>query len=430
MPDLSLRMLDPRCKTLLSGEFKMLQVTPPRHPRRFRHLLRLCTYCLLVIACNGSILAAQDDSWDDELFADHALVSPIDASAGSSSLRSFLEDVSVKFYGHVKGDVSYDTSDTRLGSSTRWVNVEDQNKPDDGQFNITAKQTRLGVNLQGSEEDEIQSSARVEVDFFAAGTPENNGMFRMRHAYVSLDWVDKDMSLIVGQTSDVFSPLVMPTIDHTTIWESGDVGFRRNQVQLFRGIDVGSTHRVEIQVAGTRVMGAEDVGRPGVQARLSFSFPASGDQDATIGVSALRATEAGSTDANARAIDLSIPLGRSTRFTAEAFGGENLDAYAGNIGVPSVIPGMELEATGYWAAINHTLSDVTSINVGFGRERNEHEGLAAGTRVSNSTAFANVNHKVNPATTVSFEAAQHSTEYQADDSYDDLRLQFSLKFSF
>ena len=406
----------------------MLTEHPYIKPSRPRWLARTTTLAVALLT-GGSVLAAQSESLDEEFLATKGATPAGAVGGGPIPLTSILEGVTAEFYGYIQADASYDTNAVSNGNFAQWVMPEDPDNKDDGQFNITARQTRLGAKFAGPEENGIKSSARVEVDFYGGGG-ESSSMMRMRHAYVNLDWIDDDFSVLAGQTSDVVSPLVMPTLNYTVAWWSGDIGTRHNQIRATKGFDVGDDSKLLVQVAATRVIGAEDIGRPGFQARVAYSFPGVADKQTTVGVSAVQATEAGHTNSNASAIDLSIPVAESTSIKAEFFTGENVDNYAGNIGVNSVAKGSEIGTTGYWAAVSHTLNAKTSVNVGFGSEDNDDKDLTAGQRMTNSTLFANVNQKVNSNTTVGFEVAQHTTDYKSGSEADDLRFQLALTFKF
>ena len=120
--------------------------------------------------------------------------------------ESVLSKFGIKVYGRLKADASYDTSRTDDGNFARWV-MPEGDKDDDDLFNLTARESRLGLNLTGPGAPSIETSGRVEIDFYEGGS-ENKSRIMMRHAYIQLDWPDYDMSLLAGQTSDDQWPFV------------------------------------------------------------------------------------------------------------------------------------------------------------------------------------------------------------------------------
>lgn len=343
------------------------------------------------------------------------------AQDASSGLNAIVSKLKIKLYGKVKADASYDQSATSIGGYARWL---DAGGDGDGQFNMTARETRLGLMIEGPESDTVKTSGRVEVDFYSGGV-ENGATPRMRHAYVNVDWLSQGTSILVGQTSDVISPLVPSTVNYTVAWWTGDIGYRRTQVRVTKGFDVSEDANLLLQVAATRSIGGEAAGRPGYQGRAAMTFPALAGKKATIGIGALSAPEAAGTDATGTAIDLVLPLGERTTLKSEFYTGENLDAYLGGIG-QGVNGTEEIDSSGFWAAVSHKLDDKNTINVGFASDDPDEDDLAAGGRDSNSRLWANIFHSLNSSTMVGFEIAQNETEYKGDEDSDGIRVQGSI----
>ncbi len=111
---------------------------------------------------------------------------------------------SIQFKGYVKTDVFYDSRQTvapREGHLLLWpsAELEDANGKDinaQPNFNILAIQTRLTGIFKGPDAFGAKSSALIEGAFFGISDNDVN-QFRLRHAYVKLDW--DDLSLLAGQ---------------------------------------------------------------------------------------------------------------------------------------------------------------------------------------------------------------------------------------
>jgi hypothetical protein len=125
----------------------------------------------------------------------------------SSLLFSQTEKQSfgISFSGFVKTDIFYDTRQSviiREGHFLLYPQNENQDANgndinDKSSFNILSIQTRLNGKITGPDAIGAKTSGVIEGEFFGHSDADING-FRLRHAFVKLDW-DKT-SLQVGQT--------------------------------------------------------------------------------------------------------------------------------------------------------------------------------------------------------------------------------------
>lgn len=114
----------------------------------------------------------------------------------------------IKFSGFLKNDIFYDTRQS--GASTgireghfylypdnilRDVNGKDVNA--NPSFHILSIQSRLKGDISGPDAFGAKTSGVMEAEFFGTGETDING-FRLRHAFVRLDW--EKTSLLAGQT--------------------------------------------------------------------------------------------------------------------------------------------------------------------------------------------------------------------------------------
>lgn len=111
---------------------------------------------------------------------------------------------SYKFYGQVRADLFYNT---RTNSETvdglfymypldKLPDADGNDLNDQGNGNLYALYSRVGVDVAGPMLGKARTSAKVEVDFRGSGT--SYSLFRLRHAYFNLDWGTS--ALLVGQT--------------------------------------------------------------------------------------------------------------------------------------------------------------------------------------------------------------------------------------
>lgn len=106
--------------------------------------------------------------------------------------------------GYVKNDLFWDTRQTvaaREGHFLLWPSAvnEDANGKDINavpNFNYLSLQSRLSFSWKGTEALGAKVSAKIESDFFAQNN-ENINLFRLRHAYVKMNW--ENTELLVGQ---------------------------------------------------------------------------------------------------------------------------------------------------------------------------------------------------------------------------------------
>lgn len=129
------------------------------------------------------------------------LAALVGMSAGAMAQK---KGFSYKFYGQVRADLFYNT---RTNSETvdglfymypldKLLDADGNDLNDQGNGNLYALYSRVGVDVAGPMLGKARTSAKVEVDFRGSGT--SYSLFRLRHAYFNLDWGTS--ALLVGQT--------------------------------------------------------------------------------------------------------------------------------------------------------------------------------------------------------------------------------------
>jgi hypothetical protein len=108
-----------------------------------------------------------------------------------------------------------------------------------GDFSMHPRLTRFGLDYSGPSVAGLgdgKLSGKFEVDFENGGT-ESRQIIRIRHAYLKMSW--KRFSMLAGQTWDVVS-LLVPTVNNDTLmWNAGNVGDRRPQLQVAFDSNIG-----------------------------------------------------------------------------------------------------------------------------------------------------------------------------------------------
>jgi len=365
--------------------------------------------------------------------------------------RPILSKLDLELYGYVKLDASYDTHEMTTGDFALYVQPED-NRTRDDEFNLTANQTRLGLRIKGPDVEGVETSGLVEGDFYGGGA-ENKARFRMRHAYLQLDWPQDRFSLLAGQTWDVISPLYPSTLNFTINWDAGNIGYRRPQVRLTKDVWLNAEKTVGLRLQGavSRTIAdrggafnddtGADSGQPTVQGRTALTFPLVDGRPATVGVWGhwgreeydINAFDDSETfDSWSGGMDVAVPVADWLTLKAELWTGEALDAYFG--GIDQAIDAgtlAPLGASGGWLAAAFKPAEKWTFHLGAGIDAlDADDSDAADTRTENRMVFGNVLYAINEQTTVGLEISHWVTEYEQRGAGDALRLQSSLIYNF
>jgi hypothetical protein len=366
--------------------------------------------------------------------------------------KNLWSNLDIQMYGYIKGDASYDTSRTNLGNFVLWVDSE-ATRSNDNEFNLTANQTRLGFNIAGPASDTMKTSGKVEFDLFARfDASENTPKLQTRHAYMTLLWPQADLSLIVGQTWDVISPLNPNTLNYSVLWNAGNTGYRRPQIRLTKGLPLNEKVSLKFEGAIVRTIGrtdptgsetGEDEGFPTVQGRMSVAFPFIGPKPTAIGLSGHKGREEYDLDNTGRNedldsqglfLDVSMPVTKWLTLQGELFSGENLNTYFGGIGqgVNTAIPTAprEIGSKGGWLAASLGPWSKWAFNVGAGVDDVDADDVAVGARTLNSCVFANAIYSWNKHVQAGLELSRWNTDYRGPGDADDTRIQMSFIYNF
>lgn len=366
----------------------------------------------------------------------------------------------IDLYGYIKLDTSYDTDGANNGNYLRWVDPPGVGRDDD-QFNATARQTRLGLNILGPEMGGAKTAGKVEIDFYGGGG-ENTPQPRIRHAYFTMEWPERDVQLLFGQTWDVMSPLTPRNLNFTNLWWTGNAGYRRPQARVTKGFAVGEAGRIELALAATRNIGdadlfafgedtGSDAGFPGVQGRAAFTFRGVNGLPATIGLSGHYGEEehdyttllGGRGDQDVKSwsahFEAKIPFTKKFLLEGEAFTGANMDAYVAGIGQGVVVVPFQdgrfryaraIRTRGGWVNAEMGPFGKWRFTVGGGLENVDDKDILFGQRSRNIGIFANAIYAVRENVDLGLEVLHWQTDYKHLDDRENLRLQGSAIFKF
>lgn len=338
-------------------------------------------------------------------------------------------------YGYIKLDASYDQSRTNDGNFVYIVLPE---ATSDDEFNMTAKQTRLGLAFHEEDSECPRVTGKLELDFYGGGA-ENKPNPMLRHAFMQLTY--PGFSLLAGQTSDLYAPLNPTTINYIVLWKSGNTGYRRPQIRITKKFAMGE--RASLTLAGSlnRTVGrgqdGEDAGVPSGMGRIAISMQLSGRDFATLGISGLIGQERSDLldetfESEAVAVDLHVPLGKRASLKGEYYMGQNMASYLGGIGQGIDQEHLEeIESSGGWGHLAVTVNERASLNVGAGLDDPElQEGDSVNVLDENLSYFGNLILKLQSAVSVGVEYLGTETTYADGESYQNHRGQLSFMYQF
>jgi len=352
-------------------------------------------------------------------------------------------------YGYIKLDASYDDSRTNYGNFVLYVLGETENKNDD-EFNMTARQTRLGLDITAPRFSDWTTQGRIEIDFYGDGfaSHENKSEALLRHAFFRVN--KEDLSIIAGQTSDVISPLNPYTLNYTVGWAGGNIGYRPpqlgmaynyaldNRSSLFMGVSIARTSGLvneDLDLDGQN--DGEDAGLPSIQARLALATKYFTEKESVFGLCGHCGEEEMNWDTIQRELtswsinlDFDIPFTDQISLKGEAFVGRNLDDYFGGIlqGV-NIVTREGIKAMGGWAQVRYQPGQKWQIHAGFGLDNPSDKYLDRGMRSKNRFVYINGLFEVIPSMMVGLECSHWETEYKEMRRGTDNRIQFSFIYN-
>ena len=371
---------------------------------------------------------------------------------GAAVLSSSFDDVRFKLYGYLKTDAAYmgaransnDAPCYMLSPSAAGVFKHD------GQFSMTARQSRLGLFIDGPKVEGWDVRGRIEADFYNgvnAEVDETRTTPRLRLAYIE---ISKPETLIrVGEDWDVAAPLNPDTINYGILNYGGNLGYRRVQARLTQRIALdaekkylwiveGSINRPQGEGGGTDE--GVDSGLPLLEGRTALRFPGWTKQPIEVGLSGSWSKEEydsatvnavhsfASWSANA---DWSVPLTEQWSWKGEFFTGRNLDQLMGGInqGVNGAL-WRGIRDTGGWTQLSFSPTDKWTFNGGIGIDNPCDGDLSATMRSYNHIIYANVIYKISKQLQVGLEVSDLKTDYIQQRTGEALRVQGAVWYYF
>jgi hypothetical protein len=372
-------------------------------------------------------------------------------SAGCPVMEE-IGDPQATIYGRFKGDIAFDSDQTNSnGNFVQWVS----NEGGGDQMALTVRETRVGIDLTMGE----SITGNVEVDFFggsAMGTatviddttgnpetgtaatspPENKPTVLVRHVYAKMD-LGNGMSLLAGQTSDIFSPIAPSILNYVAGWYCGNTGYRRPQLRF--ECAVGETG-VLTQASIGRSVGGETSASADFQGRVGYTIKDDMDNGKlTVGASGLYGFSDDDRDLQVSgfAIDGKGSIGKLV-VSGEYFTGMNMSAYLDGIGQGTDSVSGEIEAKGGWFQVGYAATENFTASIGFGYDDPQRKDLGSAAtddqkRDRNQSVFVTLRMQLNPKTEAAIEYSKWTTTYfdgTGNKEFENNRVQASLIFLF
>ena len=368
------------------------------------------------------------------------LLSTITTFAAEAISVTTKSGVSATLYGFASLNAAYEDSKSNNGNFANFVAASDLTNRNDAGWHFTPNLTRIGLNLSsGNDSTFFKANGKIEVDFYGGGSG-NAPTPRLRHGYGEITFGNSGFSILGGQSWDLISPLVTPTLNAGVLNNSGDAGLRRAQLRLTERIPIAGGS-LDIAAAAVRTIGENqpyntssasetgvDANIPTFQGRIGISLPLWVEgKKFGLGISGHYGQEEIDLDSAGRTkdiptwsfnVDLTLPITSNFTFLGEYFVGANLDTYAAGIGRGFVTDTKDpqsvksIGAYGGWIALQAKFIQKLAFNVGAGLDKLKRENVRkVGGREQNFSFFANTTYNFTSAFSLGFEYLHIQTDY-------------------
>jgi len=354
----------------------------------------------------------------------------------------------LKFYGFAKIDAVYETADTFVDGIAFWVQPQGGANNSDGDFSLSAKETRFGVDIRGPELGDGTLGGKLEFDFYGNLALSNRHAYtpRSRHAYVQ--WASDDWTLLAGETWETYLVAFPKSVNFAYYNLQGQLGLRRTQLRVSRQFEVGNgefgahfaladplggLHGADLDGDGQD--DGADADMPHLQTKLQYrgdwgDIAIAGFYGREHAVCILSG-QPKNFDTWGVVVGGQVKLGASLSLRGTIWTGTNLDSAWGGIG-QGINQGLSrtIDAQGGWIQLGWAATDALSLNIGFSRDDPQDDDLSTGQRSFNETAVINGFYKVGPHLTLGLELLGLRTGYKDMDTATSKRVQSSVKYTF
>jgi len=368
----------------------------------------------------------------------------------TEAVESFVK---IRIYGYIKLDAAYDSQRVQTGDIIYYV-FPKNNGVSDNEFNMTAKETRLGLELKAPEIDSIKISGKVEVDFYGPSGTANSPNLRMRLGYLDVS-DDAIGALRAGQDWDTFITVLPRMANISLLADAGALGIRRPQLRLSRDLKIKEDTKLVAKVAVARTIGADldnggqedgvDAGFPSAQYNLCLETKLLTEKATKVSVSGhwgMETLDVVSTNGGVVESDKSwyksysvigslvFPVMNWFSLQGTIWQGQDLTSYYGGIGQGiNTKLDTAIAAQGGWAQLVFDITKRLNWNMGYGFDAPSNGDLNANNRSRNATLFTSLFYTIKPLT-FAVEYFNMTTSYKDASAATDNRVQGSLILTF
>jgi hypothetical protein len=355
----------------------------------------------------------------------------------------------IDLYGYFKLDAFHDSAMTSH-QIPFWTLPESDN--DNGEFDMTMKETRIGLDFGGPPLGNGKLSARLEMDFYGnVSRPGNYGtehayQLRTRHAY--LNWASGDWSVLAGKTWEPYIISIPDTLNFAYYNFQGQIGFRKTQLRFTRDFDLGGGSKLSWVGAlldpwgafcggdldGDGQDDAMDAELPVFSTKLSYRLPLVDERPAEFALAAVYGRER--FDVYNRDFDIwavqagfVVPLSDALTWKLSMYRGANLDSLWGNI-AQGIHELEEIDGQGGWTQLQLRTGDALRFTLGYSVDNPQDADLGPLMRSRNVTWLVNGYYAFGPALQLGLEYLDMQTDYRDSTAATDHRLQSALIYRF
>lgn len=379
--------------------------------------------------------------------------SPVRQPIKKPAVAGVSSKYGLSFYGYFKLDGFYDSGLTSHQEIPFWAVPSTGTAK--GSYDMTAKETRLGMNFSGPEVAGGKVTGKLEMDFYgninSGANLGTNHAFEPRTRHVYLNWDFDDWSILAGKTWEPYIITIPQTLNFSYYNLMGQLGLRKTQLRVTKklGSDVelvgavlepvGLIHGGDID--GDTQDDGTDSEFPVLSTKLLYKQAVLTDKPATFGLAGVFGQEQldihGSGDGkktyDAYAVQggFTFPITDSLTWKSNFFYGINLDSFWGGIGqgINTTLE-REIESRGGWTQLQFKATDAIDINVGYSIDDPKDGDLNNGMRSKNQSYLLNAYYHFDPSLTLGLEYFRNETDYKnASDASND-RIMSSIIFKF
>ncbi len=363
--------------------------------------------------------------------------------------------LTLKPYGYVKLDAAYDSQKTAAGDLMFYVLPKAAGESDN-EFNMTARETRLGLELTGPDTDVFKTAAKVETDFYGGNTA-NSPNLRLRLAYLDVA-MPCGTALRAGQDWETFITVIPRIVNFSYLADAGALGLRRPQFRLTQEVPIGDSKLVA-KLAAARTIGQDldggmqddgaDAGYPTLQYNLGVETPLLTSRPTKLSVSGHWGTETVDATVSNEVVEvdakdyetwsvigsLVLPVyqrdAQKVAVQGTVWQGKNLATYYGGIGqgINKTLQ-RAIGAKGGYVQLITDLTEALNWNLSYGLDDPDNEDLNDGNRARNHMVFTSVFYKLTSAVTAALEYSYMTTSYKAGSDASNNRVQGAMIYKF